>query len=112
MSSYVTLCLPRGSTLSFLEFKFTYMRANWGDGRPITVATYHHRSDIIWICETTKSFAGFLSCLLIRFVGCLKAPLGAGTTCEITEDANMILQRRVFTTNAWGGYQKTPLSAP
>jgi hypothetical protein len=88
------------------------MRANWEDGRPITVAAHHHRSVTRCNCEETKSFAGFLSCLLIRWLSESFVEVGAGTTCEITEDANMIIDRGVFTTNAWKGYQKTPLGAP
>ena len=59
--NYVKLCgivSPGGSTLSFRESKFTDMRVNWGDDRPNTVATHHHRLGMIWYCYKEK-FRGF-----------------------------------------------------
>ena len=83
-----------GSTLSFWESKFSDMRVIWGDGRPITVATHHHRLGVIRDGDIKKSFAGFLSCVMIRWLSESFVEVGVGTICEITEDTNVIIKRR------------------
>ena len=46
MSNYVVLCLLEGQHCHSGSLnKFTDTRINLGNGRPISVATYHHRSD-------------------------------------------------------------------
>ena len=59
-----------------------------------------------------KSFTGFLSFLMIRWLSKSFVEVGAGTTCELTEDTYMTIERREFTTNAWEGCQKTPIDTP
>ena len=70
------------------------MRVGWDNGRPITVATHHHRLGMIWNGDIKKRFAGFLSCVMIRWLSESFVEVGAGTTCEITEDTNVIIEQR------------------
>ena len=88
------------------------MGVNWGVGCPITVATHHHRLDMIWNGEIMKSFAGFLSCLMIRQLSESFVKVGAGTPCEITEDTNVIIERQGYATTAWDKYQTVSLGTP
>ena len=69
------------------------MRVIWGDDRPITVATHHHRLGVVRDGDIKKSFAGFLPCLMIRWLSESFVEVGVGTTCEIT-DTNVIIKRR------------------
>ena len=92
-----------------MGFKFTYMGVNWGDGRTIFVATHHHRLGMICNGEIKKSFAGFHSCVMICWLSESFVEVGAGTTCEITEDTNVIIERRGYTTNAREVHQKTSI---
>jgi len=96
-----------GSTYSFWEVKFTYMRKDWGNDRPITVATHHHHSDMIYDWEITKSFAGFLQYLVIRWVPEHFVEVDAGFLATVIHNTAMIIKRRGYTTTAWKGHQKT-----
>ena len=95
-----------GSTYSFWEVKFTYMRKDWGNDRPITVATHHHHSDMIYDWEITKSFAGFLQYLVIRWVPEYFVEVDAGFLATVTHNTAMIIKRRGYTTTAWKGHRK------
>ena len=97
----------RGSTYSFWDVKFTYMREDWGNDRPITVAAHHHLSDMIYDWEITKSFAGFLQYLVIRWVPEYFVEVDAGFLATVTHNTAMIIKRRGYTTTAWKGHQKT-----
>ena len=98
--------------MSSRGFKFTYIGVKWGDGRPLTVATHHHRLGMMCNGEIKISFKGFLSCVMICWLSESFVEVGAGTTCEITEDTNVIIKRRGDTTTAWDGYQKVSLGTP
>ena len=73
----------RGSTYSFWEVKFTYMREDWGNDRPITDAA-HHQRDMVYDWEITKSFAAFLQYLVIRWVPESFVEVDAGFLAAVT----------------------------
>ena len=90
----------------FSKLKFTNAMEDRDNDRPITVATHHHRSGIIWDCEITKSFTVLLQILVIRWLSEGFMEVDAGFFGAGTMNATTITKRRGCTTTAWKGHQK------